>query len=195
MEPTEELPETEELEQGTLTMYVQVEQRPVSSQQQQRRDVVIMPSSSASMGGGGGYRSSSSSTSQQRNVVTVKLQCSDEVIVTQAWTLVASAGSIKDRLSRLLDLPVGQLQLTHEGRLVDDDSVTLGQLGGKVNETISLSVQSSDPHLFPIKVPATGQSSDQQDEDLLMPLPDVITVRVPPSKWFIIIFLFMHNIR
>ena len=182
MEPTDELPEiTEELEQETLTMYVQVEQRPVSSQQQQR-DVVIMPSSSASMGGGGGYRSSSSSTSQQRNVVTVKLHCSDEVIVTQAWTLVASAGSIKERLSRLLDLPVGQLQLTHDGRLVEDDSVTLGQLGGKVNETISLSVQSADPHLFPIKVPLAGKSSDQLDEDLLMPLPDVITVRVPPSK-------------
>ena len=181
METMEELPEGEELQQAPMTMYVQVEQRPVSSQ----REFVIMASASASVGGGsgGGNRSSSSSTSQ-RNVVTVKLECSDEVIVTQAWTLVASAGSIKERLSRLLHLPVGQLQLTHAGQPVSDDNITLGQLGGRVNETITLSVHSTDPHLYPIKPPAAGVSTDQlDDEDLLMPLPDVITVHVPPSKY------------
>ena len=96
METMEELPEADELQQAPMTMYVQVEQRPVSSQ----REFVIMPSTSASVGGGGGGNRSSSSSTSQRNVVTVKLECSDEVIVTQAWTLVASAGSIKERLSR-----------------------------------------------------------------------------------------------
>ena len=67
---------------------------------------------------------------------------------------------------------------------MNDDHITLEQLGGRVNETITLYVHSADPHLYPIKLPAAGVSSDQlEDEDLLMPLPDVITVHVPSSKY------------
>lgn len=129
-------------------MYVEVEQRPSLQRAQ--------------------------SPSGNRYVVTVKLECPDGQVITQAWTLTASARCLKERLSRLVDLPVGTLHLSHGGQAVQDH-VTLGELGGRVNETISLSFRSADPTVFPIRIKST------RPEDL-MPLPDVITVRVHPRK-------------
>jgi len=140
-------------------MYVEVEQRPAAAQ----RSVIGCGSTDPSLG--------------SRYVVTVKLECPDGQVITQAWTLSASASSLKERLSRLVDLPVGTLHLIHGGRPVQDH-VTLGDLGGKVNETISLSFRSVDPVVYPIRL-------KRQD---LMPLPDVITVRVRPSKNFMFKF-------
>ena len=136
-------------------MYVEVEQRPATQQRPQ-------------------------SPSGNRYVVTVKLECPDGQVITQAWTLTASARCLKERLSRLTDLPVGTLHLNHGGVPVQDH-VTLGDLGGRVNETISLSFRSADPAVFPIRIKST------RPEDL-MPLPDVITVRVQPSK----LLFFLH---
>lgn len=156
------VPETaEETVRPLHTMYVQVEQRPVANSSS---ETVVKP----------GGRPHSPGTNAGRYVVTVKLECPDSQVITQAWTLAASAGSLKERLSRLVELPVGTLLLIHAGRQVQDH-VTLRELGGKVNETISLSLRSADPELFPIRLKSI------RPEDL-MPLPDVITVRVHPSE-------------
>lgn len=143
-------------------MYVEVEQRHTAPR------ITHSPEGGGAGGAAGRY------------VVTVKLECPDGEIITQAWTLTASASSLKERLSRLVDVPVGTLYLIHGGRPVQDH-VTLKDLGGRVNETISLSFRSVDPVLYPIRL----KSSRPED---LMPLPDVITVRVHPSR-FLHLFL------
>lgn len=137
------------------TMYVQVEQRPTCPDKS--NDVA--------------ERCDSPTATAGRYVVTVKLECPDSQVITQAWTLATSAGSLKERLSRMVELPVATLHLTHAGRAVQDH-VTLGELGGRVNETISLSLRSVDPVVFPIRIKSILPPED------LMPLPDVITVRI-----------------
>lgn len=144
-------------------MYVQVEQRPVLANGVEPSDQGKPGNVQQSAPGAGG-----------RYVVTVKLECPDSQVITQAWTLAASAGSLKERLSRMVEVPVGTLHLLHGGRQVGDN-VTLQDLGGRVNETISLSLRSTDPVAFPIRVKSVGP------EDL-MPLPDVITVHIRSSS-------------
>ncbi|EFX87215.1 hypothetical protein DAPPUDRAFT_312639 [Daphnia pulex] len=136
-------------------MYVQVEQRPP------------VPVSTR----GDDSPTGAAAPSTGRYVVTVKLECPDSQVITQAWTLATSAGSLKERLSRMVELPVGTLHLIHGGKAVQDH-VTLGELGGRVNETISLSLRSVDPVAFPIRIKSSLPPED------LMPLPDVITVRI-----------------
>jgi hypothetical protein len=139
-------------------MYVQVEQRPP------------VPVSTR-----GDDSPTGAAPSTGRYVVTVKLECPDSQVITQAWTLATSAGSLKERLSRMVELPVGTLHLIHGGKAVQDH-VTLGELGGRVNETISLSLRSVDPVAFPIRIKSSLPPED------LMPLPDVITVRIHTSE-------------
>lgn len=163
--------------QPLQAMYVQVEQRPtVNSETAKSTTTADCPHTP----GGSDPTTTTTTTSTSgtatggRYVVTVKLECPDSQVITQAWTLAASAGSLKERLSRMVELPVGTLHLLHAGRQVHDH-VTLGELGGRVNETISLSLRSTDPVAFPIRIKSTGP------EDL-MPLPDVITVRIRQSE-------------
>ena len=66
--------------------------------------------------------------------------------------------------------------------------MTLGELGGRVNETISLSLRSTDPIAFPIRIKSI------RPEDL-MPLPDVITVRIHTSDSHLFFFLILININ
>jgi hypothetical protein len=155
-------------------MYVQVEQRPPVSS---FTPAAVHSSVDDSPGG----------STAGRYVVTVKLECPDSQVITQAWTLATSAGSLKERLSRMVELPVGILHLIHGGRAVQDH-VTLGELGGRVNETISLSLRSVDPVAFPIRIKSTLPPED------LMPLPDVITVRIHASELIIHFILLLFKI-
>lgn len=145
-------------------MYVHVEQRPNPA------------ANGETSGRGHGQPVAPGAAPSGRYVVTVKLECPDSQVITQAWTLAASAGSLKERLSRLVQVPVATLNLSHGGRQVSDN-VTLQDLGGRANETISLSLCSTDPVAFPIRIITVGP------EDL-MPLPDVITVRIRTSQFF-----------
>lgn len=156
-------------------MYVQVEQRPPVS------------SSTAAAAVHSSVDDSPGGSTAGRYVVTVKLECPDSQVITQAWTLATSAGSLKERLSRMVELPVGILHLIHGGRAVQDH-VTLGELGGRVNETISLSLRSVDPVAFPIRIKSTLPPED------LMPLPDVITVRIHASELIIHFILLLFKI-
>ena len=106
-------------------------------------------------------------------VVTLKVECLPSGdVTTEAFPLVTSAGMVKERLSRMVELPVDVLQLNHAGHCVDDQ-MTLEQLGARVNDTLSLSLTSTHPHMFPIRIKHTT----------LPPLPDVITVRLRHSKF------------
>lgn len=149
-------------------MYVEVEHRPTAVPPVDDKPTVLDSLAPLPVGG---------PRPPSRYVVTVKLECPDGQVITQAWTLTASAGSLKERLAKLVDLPVATLHLIHAGRQLQDH-VTLGELGGRVNETVSLSLRSADPVVFPIKIKPGCLEPDD-----LMPLPDVITVRVlNPSK-------------
>lgn len=159
------------------TMYVQVEQRPIVNSQPAKSSTTVLV--------GGRPHSPGTNTSSGRYVVTVKLECPDSQVITQAWTLAASAGSLKERLARMVDVPVATLHLLHGGRQIQDH-VTLGELGGRVNETISLSLRSTDPVAFPIRIKSC------RPEDL-MPLPDVITVRIRQSEFYSLLWVSSYS--
>ena len=106
-------------------------------------------------------------------VVTLKVEClASGDVSTEALPLATSAGVVKERLSRMVELPVDVLRLMHAGRCVDDRT-TLEELGGRLNGTVSLSLTSSHPHMFPIRIKHAS----------LPPLPDVISVRLRHSKF------------
>ena len=103
-------------QQPLQTMYVQVEQRPVVNSSGGGEPTSVIKANH----GGGRPHSPAAGTASGRYVVTVKLECPDSQVITQAWTLTASAGSLKERLSRMVELPVGILHLIHGGRQVQD---------------------------------------------------------------------------
>ena len=114
-------------------------------------------------------------------MVTLKVEClGSGDVMTEALPSLTSIGMVKERLSRMAELPVDLLQLCHAGRCVDDH-MTLEQLDARVNATLSLSLTSSHPHMLPIRI----------KHATLPPLPNVITVRLRHSKSFLPITTFI----
>ena len=70
-------------QQPLQTMYVQVEQRPVVNSSGGGEPTSVIKANH----GGGRPHSPAAGTASGRYVVTVKLECPDSQVITQAWTL------------------------------------------------------------------------------------------------------------
>ena len=126
---------------------------------------------------------------EEEEGVTLKLLCPDAHVITLAFPLSTTLRVLSERVSRLVELPVDTLhfssppapspaQSAERCRLVG--AMTLEQLGGRANDTLTLSLSSSHPLMLPIRIKHTT----------LPPLPDVITVRLRHSKFFPFFFFF-----
>ena len=108
-------------------------------------------------------------------VATVKFQCPDGPVITQAWSLVSRIVDLKKSVAELVQVSDDLLTVCYQGNEVADEEVTLQGLGVKVNDTVTFDLWSSRPDMYPIRC--------REKRGDLLPLPDVITVRVRDSEF------------
>jgi len=105
-------------------------------------------------------------------VCTVKVECPQGHVSTETRSLSTKIGALKTHLAQLVDLSPDVLTLSFQNQLVTDDQ-TLDHFA-KPHDSINFTLTSKDPSMHPIRLNPSGH--------LLLPVPDVITVRVKDSK-------------
>lgn len=144
-------------------IYVQVEYRAAAPEQALNKTTV---------GARSATQTSADAPDRDGLVCTVKVECPQGHVTTETRVLSTKIGSFKTHLAQLVDLSADALTIWHQNRPLSDDQPF--DHFARPHESINLFLTSNNPTMHPIRINPVGH--------LLLPVPDVITVRVKDSK-------------